>query len=126
MSRRGCGYQQDNKSDNIYLLSCSAAASENDLDLKFCGTWVHGKGALSLDINLSTGCKGLLISANETYLSIDGQITSQCSRSEVISLKNHQEQQTEFCLYWDPLVDQMKLQVNQKDLTFINDFIFML
>ncbi|XP_026233759.1 adhesion G-protein coupled receptor G5-like [Anabas testudineus] len=94
-----------------------AAASENDLDLKFCGTWVHGKGALSLDINLSTGCKGLLISANETYLSIDGQITSQCSRSEVISLKNHQEQQTEFCLYWDPLVDQMKLQVGGNNFT---------
>lgn len=95
-----------------------SGSSENDLDLNFCGTWRHDRGPLSLDFDLTTGCSGILISANRSSLSIDGQITAQCSRSDVIPLEKlgleSGEESTNFCLYWEPLLDQLKLQVNQK------------
>ncbi|GLD55603.1 adhesion G-protein coupled receptor G5-like protein [Lates japonicus] len=104
----------------ILIILLSTGSSENDVDLKFCGIWRHGEGSLSLSVNLSPGCKGLLISANKSSLSVDGQITAQCSRSEVISL--HQfgldsEKHSNFCLYWEPLLDQLKLEVKENNLT---------
>uniref|UniRef100_A0A3B4GIW9 G-protein coupled receptor 126-like n=1 Tax=Pundamilia nyererei TaxID=303518 RepID=A0A3B4GIW9_9CICH len=63
-------------------------SSDNDLDWNFCGTWHHGNNPLSLNLNISTGCKGISISANESFLSINGQITAQCRRSEVITFKH--------------------------------------
>ncbi|XP_042273108.1 adhesion G-protein coupled receptor G1 isoform X2 [Thunnus maccoyii] len=96
----------------ILIILHSTFSSENDWD--FCGTWRHGSGSLSLNINLSTGCNQILISANESSLSISGQITAQCARSEVILLNQYgldSRGESHFCLYWEPLRDQMKLQV---------------
>ncbi|XP_070691253.1 adhesion G-protein coupled receptor G1 [Pempheris klunzingeri] len=97
----------------IGIILFSRGSSENDLE--FCGTWLHGKGSLSLNINLTTGCKGISISANSSTLSIDGQITAQCKWSEVIPLQKLglglEEERTYFCLYWEPLLDQLKLKV---------------
>ncbi|XP_039993157.1 adhesion G-protein coupled receptor G1 [Xiphias gladius] len=103
----------------ILIILLSTGSSENDQDLKFCGTWHHGKG-LSLSLNLSPGCNGISISANKSSLSIDGQITAQCSRSDVIPLHQYgleSEEKSDFCLYWEPLLDQLKLQVGGQNLT---------
>ncbi|KAM4593519.1 adhesion G protein-coupled receptor G3-like [Odontesthes bonariensis] len=97
-----------------------AVSSENDLYLKFCGTWRHGKNALNLNVNLSTGCGGISISANESSLSINGKITAQCARSDVIPLNKfglNSEVDSDFCLYWEPLLDQLKLKVGGRNLT---------
>ncbi|KAL7408241.1 hypothetical protein ABVT39_020219 [Epinephelus coioides] len=103
----------------ILIILLSTGFSENDLDWNFCGTWRHGKGPLSLNVNLSTGCSGISISANQSSLSIDGQITAQCRRSEVILVKElglESEEENQFCLYWEPLLDQLMLQVGGKNL----------
>ncbi|XP_044055056.1 adhesion G-protein coupled receptor G1 isoform X2 [Siniperca chuatsi] len=104
----------------ILIIHLSTGSSENDRDLNFCGTWRHDNGSLSLIVNLSTGCKGISISANGSALSIDGQITAQCRRSDVIPLELFgldSEKESDFCLYWEPLLDQLKLQVRGKNLT---------
>ncbi|XP_022065748.1 adhesion G-protein coupled receptor G5-like isoform X1 [Acanthochromis polyacanthus] len=105
----------------FFLISLlfTVGSSENDLFLDFCGTWRHGKGPLSLNINLSTGCDKLSISANERTLSINGKITAQCRRNDVISLKKFgldSEEDSSFCLFWEPLLDQLKLQVGGHSL----------
>ncbi|KAM7406546.1 hypothetical protein PAMP_000920 [Pampus punctatissimus] len=104
----------------ILIILLSTVSSENDRDWDFCGTWQHGRGPLSLNINLSTGCSHILLSANESSLSISGQITAHCTRSGVLSLNQYgvdSEKDNHFCLYWEPLLDQMKLQVGGQNLT---------
>ncbi|XP_047187488.1 adhesion G-protein coupled receptor G5 isoform X1 [Scophthalmus maximus] len=109
-----------------FILLLATGSSENDQSLTFCGTWRHGRAPwrpserLRLGVNLSPGCNGISISANESTLSVDGQITAQCQRQDVIQL--HQfgldsGEESHFCLYWEPLVDQLKLQVGGKNLT---------
>lgn len=95
------------------------ASSENDRDFKFCGIWRHGNNPLSVNYDLSPGCEGISISANETSLSVKGQITVQCEQqSEVILLNQFEHRsagQSHFCLYWEPLFDQLLLEVSQKE-----------
>ncbi|KAM9765234.1 adhesion G-protein coupled receptor G1 isoform 2-T4 [Menidia menidia] len=103
----------------LIALLCSAS-SQNDLDFAFCGTWRHGRNSLRLNIHLSTGCDGISISANESTLSINGKVTAWCMRSEVIDLSKFglsSEEDSNFCLYWEPLMDHLKLQVRGKNLT---------
>ncbi|XP_038557643.1 adhesion G-protein coupled receptor G1 isoform X1 [Micropterus salmoides] len=103
----------------LITLLCTGS-SENDLYLNFCGTWLHGDGSLSLNVDLSTGCNGISVSANRSSLSINGQITAQCKRSEVISLEKFgldSEEKSHFCLYWEPLLDQLKLEIRGNNLT---------
>ncbi|KAM7014938.1 adhesion G-protein coupled receptor G1, partial [Tautogolabrus adspersus] len=96
----------------VNFSQCSAEIYE---DLIFCGTWRHGKGPLSLNLNLSTGCDGILISANMSSMSIDGQITAMCTQSKVIPLDQAGSKlESYFCLYWEPLQDQLKLQFRGK------------
>ena len=105
-----------NKIFQLFLSLCPSVSSENDWD--FCGVWRHGKGKdyLSLNIDLTTGCNQFIISANDSSLSISGQITAQCKQS-VVRLLNQNEfvssEETHFCLFWEPLLDQMKLQVRK-------------
>lgn len=91
----------------------TTVSGDDDRDLKFCGTWHHGRGLLSLNVNLSTGCEQILISANESSLSVHGKITTQCSRLATIPLKRIEktETQSSFCLYWEPLLDQLKMKI---------------
>lgn len=93
-------------------------SSDNDLDWNFCGTWHHGNNPLSLNLNISTGCKGISISANESFLSINGQITAQCRRSEVITFKHlgyESGGDIKFCLDWEPLLDLLMLTVSDNN-----------
>ncbi|KAF7643754.1 hypothetical protein LDENG_00234240 [Lucifuga dentata] len=104
----------------IILILLSTASSENDRDFKFCGTWRHGNDSLNVNYDLSPGCKEISISANESSLSIEGQITAQCRRSGVIPLNRFEvgsSGQRDFCLYWEPLLDQLMLQVGRKTHT---------
>ncbi|XP_035537763.1 adhesion G-protein coupled receptor G1 isoform X2 [Morone saxatilis] len=104
----------------ILLVLLSTGSSENDLDMKFCGTWRHGSGSLSLSGNVSPGCDGVSISANKTTLSINGKITAQCKWSDVIPLEKFgfdSAKESFFCLYWEPLLDQLTLQIRGKHFT---------
>ncbi|TNN77128.1 Adhesion G-protein coupled receptor G5 [Liparis tanakae] len=104
----------------VFIILLSTGSGENDTDLAFCGTWRHGTGSLSLNVQLSPGCSEISISADESSLSVHGEITAQCNRSEVIPLEQFGLDyggETPFCLYWEPLLDQMKLQVGGKNLT---------
>lgn len=103
----------------ICLLLSPSASSENDLDMDFRGTWRHGRGPLNLVVNISTGCNDLVISANRGSLSVKGQFTAHCKRDEVMDLTevfgSDSAEESNFALYWEPLLDQLKLQVNQKN-----------
>lgn len=97
-----------------YLPLCPSASCENDWDFQFCGTWRHGGCPRTLSVNVSHGCNGIAVSANQSSLSISGEITSQCRRSSVIPLPDKDElnsAESHFCLYWEPFFDQLKLQV---------------
>lgn len=105
----------------LMVFSVSTGLCENDLFLSFCGTWHHGNTALNLNVNISTGCNEMLISANENSMSISGQITAHCTNSDVIPLNKYgldTEQDTDFCVKWEPLLDMLLLQVNQSFLRF--------
>ncbi|XP_019935143.1 adhesion G-protein coupled receptor G1 isoform X2 [Paralichthys olivaceus] len=104
----------------ILTILLASGSSENDQDLKFCGTWRHGNHRLHLSLNLSPGCNGISISANESSLSVEGQITAQCRRSDLIPLDKYGldlEEESTFCLHWEPLLDQLKLQLGENNLT---------
>uniref|UniRef100_A0A3Q3WY58 Uncharacterized protein n=1 Tax=Mola mola TaxID=94237 RepID=A0A3Q3WY58_MOLML len=94
---------------------------ENDLDLDFCGTWRHGRVSLRLAVDISTGCNGISISANRSTLSINGQMSAQCRWSDVIHLTDQfgfdSAEESNFCLHWEPLLDQLKLQLRGKNFT---------
>lgn len=91
----------------------TTVSSEDDRNLKFCGTWRHGKGPLSLSVNLTPGCTRVVVSANQSSLSVSGQITAQCSSLVTVPLSHTQpsKDETTFCVYWEPLLDQFKLKI---------------
>ncbi|XP_062245895.1 adhesion G-protein coupled receptor G1 [Platichthys flesus] len=101
----------------ILIILLAMGSSENDQSLKFCGTWRHGKQSLDVSFKLSPGCKGISISANKSSLSVEGQITAKCRTSDVIHLEQLGPEESDFCLYWDPLLDQLKLQIRTKNHT---------
>lgn len=91
----------------------TTVSGEDDRNLKFCGTWHHEKGPLSLNVNLTTGCDRIVVSADQSSLSVMGQITAQCTSLATIPLLHIQptEEKTSFCVYWEPLLDQFKLKI---------------
>ncbi|XP_020344769.1 adhesion G-protein coupled receptor G5-like [Oncorhynchus kisutch] len=103
----------------IFLFALFASGSgENDRDFKMCGTWRHGNGLLTLAHDLKRGCGTITISANESSLSIRGEITAQCENSSVIKLDPSPEaRERPFCVYWEPLLDQLWVEVNGQNHT---------
>ncbi|XP_061749568.1 LOW QUALITY PROTEIN: adhesion G-protein coupled receptor G1 [Nerophis ophidion] len=88
-------------------------AASADRDLFFCGTWRHGKHPLSVSFDVKPGCGGLSVSAGERSLQVSGHMAARCRRSGVHHLRHdelHAEGESYFCLYWEPLQDQLKLQ----------------
>nr|XP_015809438.2 adhesion G-protein coupled receptor G1 [Nothobranchius furzeri] len=103
----------------LFILLLSSGSCQNDLFLEFCGTWRHGRNPMSLNINLSTGCSGVYVSANESSLSVIGKITSQCTNFDVIPLNKYgleSEEDSDFCLHWQPLLDQLTLQIGGENI----------
>lgn len=93
-------------------------ALENDRDFKMCGTWIHGNAFRNLKSDLKKGCEEIEISANESTLSIQGSITAKCTRSSSIPLEsNPLQNQSHFCVFWEPLLDLMIVEVNGKKHT---------
>ncbi|XP_071386463.1 adhesion G-protein coupled receptor G5-like [Centroberyx affinis] len=101
----------------VFIIIFASGSSENDRDFAFCGTWRHGNGSLKLNYNLSRGCEGISISANESSLSVEGRITARCVQSDVIQLNHVSGGQSHFCLYWEPLLDQLWVKVGGQDHT---------
>lgn len=93
----------------------TTVSGEDDRNLKFCGTWHHGKGPLKLNVNLTVGCEKIVVSADESALSVTGQITAQCNSTVTVPLHIlPTEDKTPFCVSWEPLVDQLKLKIDQE------------
>lgn len=81
-----------------------------------CGIWSHGNASRNLKYDLRTGCEKIEISANESTLSIRGSITAKCKGSSSIHLdSNPLQNQSNFCVFWDPLLDLLIVEVNGKD-----------
>ncbi|XP_038854983.1 adhesion G-protein coupled receptor G5-like [Salvelinus namaycush] len=96
----------------------ASGSGENDRNFKMCGTWRHGNGKLTLAHDLKRGCGKITISANESSLSIHGQITAQCQNSSVIELgPSPKARERPFCMYWEPLLDHLWVEVNGKNHT---------
>ncbi|XP_038144284.1 adhesion G-protein coupled receptor G1 isoform X2 [Cyprinodon tularosa] len=96
------------------IMLVSVASDEHDLFLEFCGKWRHNNSDLSLNISVSEGCSGITVSANESSLSVKGSVTAKCKRMEVIPLMKYPEEDLDFCLYWEPLLDQLTLEVEKE------------
>ncbi|KAK7176570.1 hypothetical protein R3I93_000714 [Phoxinus phoxinus] len=95
------------------LFSSGLATLENDRDFKMCGIWRHGNASRNLKYDLKTGCEKIEISANESTLSIRGSITAKCTRSSSIHLdSNALQNQSNFCVLWEPLLDLLIVEVN--------------
>ncbi|KAM8889593.1 adhesion G-protein coupled receptor G1 isoform 1-T4 [Synchiropus picturatus] len=104
----------------MVVLNAVLASSLGDRDLSFCGTWHHSRIPLHLNFNLTSGCGSILISANENSMSVVGQIAAQCQQSGRLDLGQYgldTEEDSHFCLYYEPLLDQLKLQVKRMNLT---------
>ncbi|KAL1271466.1 hypothetical protein QQF64_030482 [Cirrhinus molitorella] len=100
------------------LLFILGQATENDRDFKMCGTWRHGNTSRNLKYDLKTGCKKIEISANESTLTIQGSITAKCTRSSSFDLElNPLQNQSNFCVFWEPLLDLLIVEVNKKNYT---------
>ncbi|KAK9971590.1 hypothetical protein ABG768_024948 [Culter alburnus] len=100
------------------LFSLGLAATENDRDFKMCGTWRHGSAPRNLKYDLRTGCTEIEISASESTLSIRGSITVKCTRSSSVPLNsNPLQNQSDFCVFWEPLLDLLIVEVNGKNHT---------
>ncbi|XP_072321140.1 adhesion G-protein coupled receptor G1 [Eucyclogobius newberryi] len=100
----------------LVVIVTSSASGEDDRDLKFCGMWRHGKGPLSLNVNLTTGCERIVISADQSSLTVTGQITVHCSSMFALPLTRvvSADQTTAFCVFWEPLQDQLKLKIGSE------------
>ncbi|XP_077451029.1 adhesion G-protein coupled receptor G1-like [Stigmatopora argus] len=87
---------------------------------QFSGTWRHGKHPLTLSFNISRGCGQIGVAADERSLTVSGQIAAQCKRSST-HLLDHRELnsdgETRVRLFWEPLQDQLNLQVGEKNFT---------
>ncbi|XP_062327668.1 adhesion G-protein coupled receptor G1 [Osmerus eperlanus] len=94
----------------------SSGSCDRDRDFKMCGTWRHGKEPLTLIYDLKKGCDNITISANQSCLSVQGHITGQCEIFEMVEQSLFGED-TAFCVYWEPLLDQLTLEMEQKNQT---------
>ncbi|XP_073764641.1 adhesion G protein-coupled receptor G3 isoform X2 [Danio rerio] len=115
--------KQNLKAVRMLLISClllivGLAATDNDRDFNMCGKWLHGIAPRNLEYDLKTGCERIEISANEITLSIQGRITAKCTQSSSIQLdSNPHQNQSHFCVFWEPLLDLLIVEVNGKNHT---------
>ncbi|XP_043099396.1 adhesion G-protein coupled receptor G1-like isoform X2 [Puntigrus tetrazona] len=114
--------KQTPKTLKMWIITCLlftlVLAMENDRNFKMCGTWRHGNAHQNLSYNLKTGCESIEISANESTLSIQGRITAKCTKSSSVLLQsNPLQNQSQFCVFWEPLLDLLIVEVNGKNYT---------
>ncbi|XP_050971277.1 adhesion G-protein coupled receptor G1 isoform X2 [Labeo rohita] len=114
--------EQYSKTVRMWIITCLlfilSQATENDRDFKMCGTWHHGIASRNLKYDLKTGCEKIEISANESTLSVRGSITAKCTESSSIPIESNPHQnQSHFCVFWEPLLDLLIVEVNGKNHT---------
>lgn len=91
---------------------------ENDRDFKMCGKWIHKDGPLKLAANVTTGCAGVNISADDSTLLIQASITRQCTNNTNTDLeKPFNVSVSNFCVFWDPLLDLLIVEINRRNYT---------
>ncbi|XP_055058002.2 adhesion G-protein coupled receptor G5 [Misgurnus anguillicaudatus] len=102
----------------LLFILCQASI-DNDRDFIMCGTWRHDKGSPKyLRYDLRTGCRNIEISGTKDALSIQGAITAKCNQSKLLDLDlNPLQNQSHFCVFWDPLHDLLMVEVNGKIYT---------
>ncbi|KAL2089048.1 hypothetical protein ACEWY4_015947 [Coilia grayii] len=102
------------------VLLMGQSEGENDQDFKMCGTWRHGGSTRWLVSNLAQGCGDLNISANVSTLSIIGTIMGTNRESaKPIQLPNTLGSDSLFCVYWEPLVDRLQVEVDGQNHTVL-------
>lgn len=95
----------------------SWAAADEDRDLEMCGVWNHSNTPLTLHVDVKTGCTGINISATAGTLSIRGSVTTRCKKNETYKLQNPGSDSSSFCVFWEPLLDQLMVKVNSEYFT---------
>ncbi|XP_028812521.1 adhesion G-protein coupled receptor G5-like [Denticeps clupeoides] len=103
---------------SLFFLFGQGESFNNDRHWKMCGTWQHGSGNKTLEYDLRKGCSNITITANESSLSIHGYITARHNSSNRFDLGDI-GQDTKFCLYWDPLLDQLLVEVDRNNYTVL-------
>ncbi|XP_060796728.1 adhesion G-protein coupled receptor G5-like isoform X2 [Neoarius graeffei] len=101
----------------VLMITVCAQATDGDRDFMMCGTWLHSGHSLTVDVDLKSGCERIDVSANASTLSIRGSITAQCVRSEVLPLTTSQGNSSSFCVFWEPLLDQLMVKLDGKNFT---------
>ncbi|KAK3562206.1 hypothetical protein QTP86_030344, partial [Hemibagrus guttatus] len=94
--------------------------TEGDRDFKICGIWKHQSGSQTLDVSLKSGCSGIIVSANASVLSIRGSITANCQVTDKLNLLINRSMNSNFCVIWEPLLDQLVVNVNNKMFPLCN------
>ncbi|KAJ8247347.1 hypothetical protein GJAV_G00245240 [Gymnothorax javanicus] len=100
----------------VFLAVLGQGASKSTMDLEMCGMWKHGKSR-DLWFDVGSGCEEIKIAANETTLSIKGKITGNCSNASMISLPQTDAPQSKFCVYWEPLLDLLQVEIEGQNHT---------
>ncbi|KAF4082761.1 hypothetical protein AMELA_G00129960 [Ameiurus melas] len=104
----------------LLVLVISVRGHEADRDFEMCGTWLHGGSSQTLDLDLKSGCTGINISANASTLSIRGSITAQCDLAAARSLKASRGNSSSFCVFWEPLLDRLVMELNGENFVLCN------
>lgn len=93
---------------------CNVFVAEADRDFAMCGTWLHGGGSRTLDVDLKAGCTGINISANASTLSVRGSITARCVLARAQALNASRGSPSSFCVFWEPLLDRLVMKLNEE------------
>ncbi|KAF7703443.1 hypothetical protein HF521_022450 [Silurus meridionalis] len=101
----------------VLILSVRGHETDGDRDFKMCGTWKHANVLRTLHYDIKHGCSGIVIAANASTLSIQGSVTAQCHISDVQKLIASQSSSTSFCVFWEPLLDQLMVEVDKENFT---------
>lgn len=105
----------DRRIGNLLLvLVVSVRGHEADRDFAMCGTWLHGGGSRTLDVDLKAGCTGINISANASTLSVRGSITARCVLARAQALNASRGSSSSFCVFWEPLLDRLVMKLNEE------------
>ncbi|KAG7468604.1 hypothetical protein MATL_G00144660 [Megalops atlanticus] len=101
----------------VLLALLRHGVSETDRDFRMCGTWEHGWGSRNLWFDVKKGCETVSVAANASTLSISGSIMGSCENSSSIPLDSAQGNTTHFCVFFDPLLDLLQVEVRGQNHT---------
>ncbi|XP_061100229.1 adhesion G protein-coupled receptor G3-like [Conger conger] len=99
----------------LFLALLHQGAGEYVRDLQMCGEWIHGKSR-NVWFDVGKGCGNITIAANETTLSIQGDITGNCENSSTIPLPVAGGKSL-FCVFWEPLLDLLEVNLGDRNYT---------